>query len=96
MSCYTTLSSRVQKAEFSNYGPSEIVWQEDHRWEVGLSGVLFPTVPQTEVHPENLLIYVVETGDHRGIGIMADTCACTLVLLLMTRPWSGRKELWVC
>ena len=75
MSCYATLSSHVQKAEFPDNGPSDLkarlpkdrLWQEDGGWEVGLPGVSFPAIPPPppqKVHPENILIH----EDYDSIG----------------------------
>ena len=72
-SCYATLSSHVQKAEFPDNSPSEFkarlpgdrVWQEDGRWEVRLTGVSLPSLPPpATAHPENILIHPDKTGDH--------------------------------
>ena len=75
MSCYATLSSHVQKSEFPDNDPSEFkvrlpgdrLWQKDDRWEVGLSGALFPaipppTLPPQKVHPENILVHDAYNG----------------------------------
>ena len=74
MSCYATLSSHVQKAEFPDNGPSDLqarlpkdrLWQGDDGWEVGLSGASFPAIPPPpqKVHPENILVH----EDYDGIG----------------------------
>ena len=76
MSCYATLSSHVQKAEFPDNGPSDFkarlpkdrLWQEDDGWEVGLPGASFPAIPPPpppqEVHPENILVH----EDYDSIG----------------------------
>ena len=67
MSCYATLSSHVQKAEFPDNGPSDFkarlpkdrLWQEDDGWEVGLPGASFPAIPPPppqKVHAENILV----------------------------------------
>ena len=71
MSCYATLSSHVQKAEFPDNGPSDFkarlpkdrLWQEDDGWEVGLSGASFPIIPPPEPgHPEKILVHQAYHG----------------------------------
>ena len=75
MSCYATLSSHVQKAEFPDNGPSDFktrlpkdrLWQEDDGWEVGLSGASFPIIPPPEPgHPEKIMVHEA----YHGVGNM--------------------------
>ena len=85
MSCYSTLSSHVQKGEFPDNGPSDFkarlpkdrLWQEDEGWEVGLSGASFPIIPPPEPgHPEKIMVRLVDIRKH---GIRKDTCAPTTI-----------------
>ena len=52
----------------SRHLPKDRLWQEDDGWEVGLSGVSFPTIPLSpppqKVHPENILVH----EDYEGLG----------------------------